>query len=47
MVREKYQNFSEEENEKSKYVTAKDIEIFLKKMVTSDTKISQNMEPKT
>ena len=31
MVREKYQNFSEEEREKSKYITEKDIEIFFKK----------------
>ena len=52
MVRERYQDFSEEDNEKSKYMTTKDIEIFLKKkksedMVTNNTKISQKMKSKS
>ena len=52
MVRESYQDFSEEDNEKSKYMNAKDIEIFLKKkksedMVTNNTKISQKMKTKS
>ena len=52
MVRERCQDFSEEGNEKSKYMTTKDIEIFSKKkksedMVTNNTKISQKMKPKS
>ena len=36
MVREIYQDFFEEDNEKSKYMTAKDTEIFLKKKKSED-----------